>query len=38
MHCGSNFILLCDREYTFVEQINLLFCLYEDDGVKPLLI
>lgn len=38
MHCGSNFVLLCDCEYTFVEQINLLFFLYEDDGVKPLLI
>lgn len=36
MHCESNFILLCDCKYTFVEQMDMLFFLYEDDGMKPL--
>lgn len=38
MYYERKFSLLCDYEYQFVEQINMLFFLCEENGMKPLLL
>lgn len=38
MYCEIKFSLLYDYEYPFVGQIHMLFFLYENDSMKPLLL
>lgn len=38
MYCERKFSLLYEYEYPFVGQIHMLFFLYEEDSMKPLLL